>query len=73
MENIKVISKIILIALLIIVVSGAVQFYYKNHYGYEYLDFNENFGIAKKCYFKDKVLFCKTDKGLVDVKQFRKR
>ena len=41
---------------------------------YEYIDFNNNRGVSRKCYISDKDnLVCKTNSGLVEVKQFGKR
>ena len=62
---------IIMIAILILICIGTN--YYDNHHGYEYIDFNNKRAISSKCYANDEGLFCKTNGGLVDVKQFGKR
>lgn len=67
--NIK--NYIIIIVILILMCIGTN--YYDNHYGYEYIDFNNKRAISSKCYANDEGLFCKTNGGLVDVKQFGKR
>ena len=53
---------------------GCVAFY-KDHYGYEYIDYDNNSGIAKKCYISEKPqgLFCKVDGKIIEVKQYGKR
>ena len=64
----------IIILLMVLTIFGAlVNDYIKNHYGYEYIDFNDERGISSKCIMNEKGLFCKTKDGLLEVKQFGKR
>lgn len=72
-DIIKIASNFIIITMALMIIVAIVNSYIEKHYGYEYLDMSDNFGIADKCYIEDKGLFCKVDSGLVEVKQFRKR
>ena len=63
---------VIMIAILILICIG-INYYDNHHYGYEYIDFNNKRAISSKCYANDEGLFCKTNGGLVDVKQYGKR
>ena len=72
-EVIKMISNIIICLIIVTIFGAIITKYIENHYGYEYLSMEDEFGISNKCYMNDKGLFCKTKGGLVEVKQFRKR
>ena len=72
-DIIRVISDIIILLILITILVALISDHIENHYGYEYINFNDERGISGKCYVNDKGLFCKTKNGLVEVKQFGKR
>lgn len=72
-EIIRVISNIIILLILITIFGALIGSYIENHYGYEYIDFNDERGISSKCIMNEKGLFCKAKDGLVEVKQFGKR
>lgn len=66
---IKVISILILASLLLIVIEGIIE-----KYGvYEYIDLENKKGTSRKCIMNKKGLFCDTEKGLIEVKQYGKR
>ena len=69
---IKIISKIIIFFTIILIVI-LITSYWERHRGYDYIDFDNNVEIARKCYMNDEGLFCKTKDGLVEVKQYGKR
>lgn len=72
-DVIRVVSNLIIISMILIIFVAVVGTYIENHYGYEYIDYDDNRAISRKCYMNDKGLFCKVKGGLVEVKQFGKR
>ena len=72
-EVIKTISNIIIIMMVLTIFGALIGDYIKEHYGYEYIDFNDNRGISNKCIMNDDGIFCKIDGKLIGVKQYGKR
>lgn len=72
-DEIVMLCKMFIIFIVMILLSVAIYDYYKEHYGYEYVNFYDEHGISEKCVMNDDGLFCKTKGGLIGVKQFRKR
>ena len=66
-----------LILLTIIVIAILITTFYKDHYGYDYVDFYNNSGIAEKCKIADdeefRGLLCKVKGHWIEVKQYGKR
>lgn len=67
-----------LILLTIIVIVVLITTFYKDHYGYDYINYYNEHGIADDCKIADKGeefrgLLCKVDGHWIEVKQYGKR
>ena len=67
-----------LILFTIIVILILVSVSYRDHYGYEYIDYYNEHGIADKCKIADtdeefRGLLCKVKGHWIEVKQYGKR
>lgn len=74
MKNIK---NYLIIVTIIITVTLIIKFY-ENHYGYEYINYYNEHGIAEKCMIADtenefRGLLCKVDGHWIEVKEYGKR